>query len=109
MAEEINLVGQLKFASQHLFNLFVFVGILYYFLKRPVTSFFQSRSLNIENSINSAKDIIESAQKLYDDSSSKVSQIDNEVTQIRDSSNKICDNKVAEINDNASSKKKFLG
>ena len=103
MAEEINLVGQLKFASQHLFNLFVFVGILYYFLKRPVTSFFQSRSLNIENSINSAKDIIESAQKLYDDSSSKVSQIDNEVSQIRDSSNKICDNKVAEINDNANS------
>ena len=50
--EEINTVAQLKFASQHLFNLICFIGILYYFLKKPVSSFFVNRSKNIEESIN---------------------------------------------------------
>ena len=56
MAEEIDLLGQLKFASQHLLKLAVFIGILYYYLRKPVSSFFVARSQKIESSINSAKD-----------------------------------------------------
>ena len=54
MSEEINIVGQLKFASQHLFNLIVFIGILYYFLKDIVVKFFSSRSLKISKEIQEA-------------------------------------------------------
>ncbi len=74
MAEEIDLLGQLKFASQHLLNLAVFIGILYYFLRKPVSSFFVARSQKIESSINSAKDIIETAQKVYDENSSNLAR-----------------------------------
>lgn len=108
MAEEINLFGQLKFASQHLLNLGVFCGILYYFLKKPVSNFFNSRSEKIERSINSAKDTIESAQKIYDENSTKFNQIDSEVSNLRSTSNKVSENKVSEIIDNANSMVKLI-
>ena len=54
MSEEINIAGQLKFASQHLFNLIVFIGILYYFLKDIVVKFFSNRSLKISKEIEEA-------------------------------------------------------
>ena len=108
MAEEIDLLGQLKFASQHLLNLAVFIGILYYFLRKPVSSFFVARSQKIESSINSAKDIIETAQKVYDENSSKYSKIDSEISELRDNSNKVDENKVSEIMDNANSLVKLI-
>ena len=108
MAEEIDLLGQLKFASQHLLNLAVFIGILYYFLRKPVSSFFVARSQKIESSINSAKDIIETAQKVYDENSSKFSKIDSEISELRDNSNKVDENKVSEIMDNANSLVKLI-
>tara|TARA_Y100000816_G_C26087800_1_gene574308 strand:+ start:726 stop:1241 length:516 start_codon:yes stop_codon:yes gene_type:complete len=108
MAQEIDLLGQLKFASQHLLNLAVFIGILYYFLRKPVSSFFVARSQKIESSINSAKDIIETAQKVYDENSSKYSKIDSEISELRDNSNKVDENKVSEIMDNANSLVKLI-
>lgn len=108
MAQEIDLLGQLKFASQHLLNLAVFIGILYYFLRKPVSSFFVARSQKIESSINSAKDIIETAQKVYDENSSKFSKIDSEISELRDNSNKVDENKVSEIMDNANSLVKLI-
>ena len=108
MAEEIDLLGQLKFASQHLLNLAVFIGILYYFLRKPVSSFFVARSQKIESSINSAKDIIETAQKVYDENSAKFSKIDSEISELRDNSNKVDENKVSEIMDNANSLVKLI-
>ena len=108
MAQEIDLLGQLKFASQHLLNLAVFIGILYYFLRKPVSSFFVARSHKIESSINSAKDIIETAQKVYDENSSKYSKIDSEISELRDNSNKVDENKVSEIMDNANSLVKLI-
>ena len=108
MAQEIDLLGQLKFASQHLLNLAVFIGILYYFLRKPVSSFFVARSQKIESSINSAKDIIETAQKVYDENSTKFSKIDTEISELRNNSNKVDDNKVSEIMDNANSLVKLI-
>ena len=108
MAEEIDLLGQLKFASQHLLNLAVFIGILYYFLRKPVSSFFVARSQKIESSINSAKDIIETAQKVYDENSTKFSKIETEISELRNNSNKVDDNKVSEIMDNANSLVKLI-
>ena len=108
MAQEIDLLGQLKFASQHLLNLAVFIGILYYFLRKPVSSFFVARSQKIESSINSAKDIIETAKKVYDENSSKYSKIDSEISELRDNSNKVDENKVSEIMDNANSLVKLI-
>ena len=108
MAQEIDLFGQLKFASQHLLNLAVFIGILYYFLRKPVSSFFVARSQKIESSINSAKDIIETAQKVYDENSTKFSKIDTEISELRNNSNKVDENKVSEIMDNANSLVKLI-
>ena len=108
MAQEIDLLGQLKFASQHLLNLAVFIGILYYFLRKPVSSFFVARSQKIESSINSAKDIIETAQKVYDENSSKFSKIETEISELRNNSNKVDENKVSEIMDNANSLVKLI-
>ena len=108
MAQEIDLLGQLKFASQHLLNLGVFIGILYYFLRKPVSSFFVARSQKIESSINSAKDIIETAQKVYDENSTKFSKIDTEISELRNNSNKVDENKVSEIMDNANSLVKLI-
>ena len=108
MAQEIDLLGQLKFASQHLLNLGVFIGILYYFLRKPVSSFFVARSQKIESSINSAKDIIETAQKVYDENSTKFSKIDTELSELRNNSNKVDENKVSEIMDNANSLVKLI-
>lgn len=108
MAQEIDLLGQLKFASQHLLNLAVFIGILYYFLRKPVSSFFVARSQKIESSINSAKDIIETAQKVYDENSTKFSKIETEISELRNNSNKVDDNKVSEIMDNANSLVKLI-
>lgn len=108
MAQEIDLLGQLKFASQHLLNLAVFIGILYYFLRKPVSSFFVARSQKIESSINSAKDIIETAQKVYDENSTKFSKIETEISELRNNSNKVDENKVSEIMDNANSLVKLI-
>ena len=108
MAQEIDLLGQLKFASQHLLNLAVFIGILYYFLRKPVSSFFVARSQKIESSINSAKDIIETAQKVYDENSTKFSKIDTDISELRNNSNKVYDNKDSEIMDNANSLVKLI-
>ena len=108
MAQEIDLLGQLKFAAQHLLNLAVFIGILYYFLRKPVSSFFVARSQKIESSINSAKDIIETAQKVYDENSTKFSKIETEISELRNNSNKVDENKVSEIMDNANSLVKLI-
>jgi len=101
--EEINTVAQLKFASQHLFNLICFIGILYYFLRKPVSVFFVNRSKNIEESINTAKNIIDEAQQKYDENSMKINQLDNEVTSINKSSENIVESKIDDINNNANS------
>ncbi len=101
--EEINTVAQLKFASQHLFNLICFIGILYYFLRKPVSTFFVNRSKNIEESINTAKNIIDDAQQKYDENSMKINQLDNEVTSINKSSENIVESKIDDINNNVNS------
>ena len=67
-----------------------------------------ARSQKIESSINSAKDIIETAQKVYDENSSKFSKIDSEISELRDNSNKVDENKVSEIMDNANSLVKLI-
>ncbi len=101
--EEINTVAQLKFASQHLFNLICFIGILYYFLKKPVSSFFVNRSKNIAESINTAKNIIEGAQQKYDENSMKINQLDNEVTLMNKSAENTVESKIEDINNNVNS------
>ena len=101
--EEINTVAQLKFASQHLFNLICFIAILYYFLKKPVSSFFVNRSKNIEESINTAKNIIEGAQQKYDENSMKINQLDNEVTLMNKSAENTVESKIEDINNNVNS------
>ena len=103
MAEELNIVGQLRFASQHLFNLIVFIGILYYFLRKPISDFFSSRSLKIRNEIDEATKIIESAQKSYDSNLGKMNLIDSDLDALRHSIDLITNKKISEITDNAHS------
>ena len=101
MSEEINIAGQLKFASQHLFNLIVFIGILYYFLKDIVVKFFSSRSLKISKEIQEANSVIETSQEAYNISSQKISLIDSELTELRNSIDLTTNRKTSEIIDNA--------
>ena len=67
-----------------------------------------ARSQKIESSINSAKDIIETAQKVYDENSTKFSKIETEISELRNNSNKVDENKVSEIMDNANSLVKLI-
>ena len=101
MSEEINIAGQLKFASQHLFNLIVFIGILYYFLKDIVVKFFSNRSLKISKEIEEANAVIENSQEAYNISSQKISLIDSELTELRNSIDLTTNRKTSEIIDNA--------
>ncbi len=101
MSEEINIVGQLKFASQHLFNLIVFIGILYYFLKDIVVKFFSDRSLKISKEIQEANTIIEASQEAYNSSSQKINLIDSELTELRNSIDSITNRKTNDIIENA--------
>ena len=101
MSEEINIAGQLKFASQHLFNLIVFIGILYYFLKDIVVKFFSNRSLKISKEIEEANAVIETSQEAYNISSQKISLIDYELTELRNSIDLTTNRKTSEIIDNA--------
>lgn len=102
MSEEINIAGQLKFASQHLFNLIVFIGILYYFLKDIVVKFFSNRSKKISKEIQEANAIILSSQEAYNNSSQKISLIESELTDLRNSIDLTTNRKTKEIIDNAS-------
>ncbi|NSW88314.1 ATP synthase F0 subunit B [bacterium] len=101
MSEEINIASQLKFASQHLFNLIVFIGILYYFLKDIVVSFFSNRSKKISREIQEANKVIEASQEAYNSSSQKINLIDSELTELRNSIDLITSRKTNDIIDNA--------
>tara|TARA_B100001996_G_scaffold368937_1_gene341903 strand:- start:730 stop:1245 length:516 start_codon:yes stop_codon:yes gene_type:complete len=101
MSEEINIASQLKFASQHLFNLIVFIGILYYFLKDIVVSFFVNRSKKISREIQEANKIIEASQESYNSSSQKINLIDSELTELRNSIDLVTSRKTNDIIDNA--------
>jgi len=101
MSEEINIAGQLKFASQHLFNLIVFIGILYYFLKDIVVKFFSERSQKISREIQEANTVIEASQEAYNSSSQKINLIDNELTELRNSIDLITSRKTNDILENA--------
>ena len=54
------------------------------------------------------RDRIETAQKVYDENSSKFSKIDSEISELRDNSNRVDENKVSEIMDNANSLVKLI-
>ena len=101
MSEEINIASQLKFASQHLFNLIVFIGILYYFLKDIVVKFFSNRSLKISKEIDEANKVIETSQEAYNASSQKINLIDSELTELRNSIDLVTNRKTNEIIENA--------
>ena len=101
MSEEINIAGQLKFASQPRFNLIVFIGILYYFLQDIVVKFFSNRSLKISKEIAEANAVIETSQEAYNISSQKISLIDSELTELRNSIDLTTNRKTSEIIDNA--------
>jgi F0F1-type ATP synthase membrane subunit b/b' len=105
MVEGINLIEQFKFASQHLFNLIVFIGILYYFLKDTVVNFFASRSNRIKDEIAEATNVISKSQEQYNNSSQKLELIDSELTELRNSLDAMTNRKVSDILDNAN----FLG
>ena len=101
MAEDLNIIGQLKFASQHLSNLILFCALLYYLLRKPVSTFFSSRSQKIKNEIEEASIIIDDAQKAYDANSDKLKLIDSEMSTIRNSIDTITNKKITEITENA--------
>ncbi len=101
MSEEINIASQLKFASQHLFNLIVFIGILYYFLKDIIVKFFSNRSLKISKEIDEANKVIETSQEAYNASSQKINLIDSELTELRNSIDLVTNRKTNEIIENA--------
>ena len=103
MSEEINIASQLKFASQHLFNLIFFIGVLYYFLKNTIVKFFSNRSLKISREIQEANTIIETSQASYNVTSQKVNLIDSELTELRNSIDSVTSRKTGEIIENANS------
>jgi len=101
MANELDIVGQIKFAFYHLLNLILFFGVLYYLLKKPISEFFSSRSLKIKNEIDKATEIIDDAQKTYDENSQKIDFIESELTELRNSIDSVTNKKISKIIENA--------
>ena len=70
-------------------------------LRKPVSTFFSSRSQKIKNEIEEASIIIDDAQKAYDANSDKLKLIDSEMSTIRNSIDTITNKKITEITENA--------
>ncbi|HIC76340.1 MAG TPA: hypothetical protein EYO89_00560, partial [Candidatus Dadabacteria bacterium] len=84
-----------------LLNLILFFGVLYYLLKKPISEFFSSRSLKIKNEIDKATEIIDDAQKTYDENSQKIDLIESELTELRNSIDSVTNKKISKIIENA--------
>jgi F-type H+-transporting ATPase subunit b len=64
-------------------NFIIFFGVLGYFLAKPIASFLRSRSENITNELNEARDARDQAQAELADARSKVANLEQELAEMR--------------------------
>ncbi len=60
----------------------IFVGFLYYYMKKPIVNFFKSRRESIENSLKDAEKLKADAEKLKRETEEKVKNLDDEINNI---------------------------
>ncbi len=60
-------------------NFVLFVGILYYFLRKPVAEFFRTRRESIKKELEEAEQLKEEAEKLYEETKRKLEKLEDEI------------------------------
>jgi len=78
-------------------NFVLFVGILYYFLKKPMVSFFKSRRESIINELEEAKRLQEEAEKLLEEAKEKLSKLEEEIKNILETFESMANNERQQI------------
>ena len=64
-------------------NLVLFLGVLLYFVARPMAAMFRQRQLDVEKRLNEAKALREEAAQLGIQVKERMSRLDREITEIR--------------------------
>lgn len=70
------------------FNFFLFVGLLVYFLRKPLRDFVVQRSVNMAELMKKTADQLRSSSEIYNDSVQRLSKIATEVEEIRAEANR---------------------
>ena len=69
-------------------NLVAFLGLLWYFLKKPVAEFFGNRRTEVEKALAKAEDDRRRAESLAAELGKRLAQIDTELTNLKESARK---------------------
>ena len=67
-----------------LVNVSILVGILFYYLRKPISDFVSSRHVSIRDQVKSVSDDLRSAQNKYEEFSSRIKALDVEVRALRE-------------------------
>ena len=73
-----------NFVAEHLVNLIILLGVLFYFLKDPLKNFLIERRGTISNEIDKAQATIAQARKDYEEYNEKFKKLDEEVRSLRE-------------------------
>jgi len=60
-------------------NFVLFVGILYYFLRKPIAEFFKARKESIKNELEEAEQLKEEAERLFEETKRKLEKLEDEI------------------------------
>ncbi len=78
-------------------NFIIFVGLLYYFLRKPISEFFKSRKESIIQEIEEAKRLQEEAEKLLEETKKKLLKLEEEVKNILETFESMAQNEREQI------------
>lgn len=67
-----------------LVNVSILVGILFYYLRKPIADFVASRHVSIRDQVKSVSDDLRNAQSKYEEFSSRIKALDVEVRALRE-------------------------
>ncbi len=78
-------------------NFILFVGVLYYFLRKPAAEFFRSRKEGIKKELEEAKRLQEEAEKLFEETKKKLEALEDEIKNILDTFESMAENEKQQI------------
>lgn len=87
---EMNVGEELRKVLVHAVNFVIFVGLLVYFLRRPLKDFLANRRLAIAQQLDESRELKESAQTRHDEIAGRISVFGREVEEMLDRVRREC-------------------
>ncbi len=78
-------------------NFVIFVGLLFYLLKKPVTNYFKSRRESIVEELEEAQRLKEEAEKLLEETQKKLKTLEDEIKNILETFESMAENERQQI------------